>query len=65
VRHVAPVEPSPTWPWRSTQRQSPLLLDARGGARRFERADDAFYDHLHSEGLLDLPQQWLQAAKGA
>ena len=22
---------------------------------------DAFYDHLHSEGLLDLPQQWRQA----
>lgn len=39
------------------------LLEARGGAPRFERADDAFYDHLHSEGLLDLPQQWLRAAK--
>ncbi|MDO9020095.1 MAG: hypothetical protein Q8S73_34115 [Deltaproteobacteria bacterium] len=24
---------------------------------------DAFYDHLHSEGLLDLPQQWRQAAR--
>ena len=26
---------------------------------------DAFYDHLHSEGLLDLPPQWRQAAKEA
>ena len=26
---------------------------------------DAFYDHLHSEGLLDLPQQWRQAAREA
>jgi hypothetical protein len=26
---------------------------------------DAFYDHLHSEGLLDLPQQWRQATREA
>lgn len=26
---------------------------------------DAFYDHLHSEGLLDLPHQWRQAAREA
>jgi hypothetical protein len=26
---------------------------------------DAFYDHLHSEGLLDLPPQWRQAAREA
>lgn len=26
---------------------------------------DAFYDHLHSEGLLDLPAQWRQALKDA